>query len=95
MLKNRRLNPRDEVITTACGFPTTLNPILQNNLVPVFIDVELGNYNIQAEKIEKAITKKTRAIFTAHTLGNPVNINKIKQVVTKHNLWWIEDNCTV
>ncbi len=93
MLKNRRLNPRDEVITTACGFPTTLNPILQNNLVPVFIDVELGNYNIQAEKIEKAITKKTRAIFTAHTLGNPVNINKIKQVVTKHNLWWIEDNC--
>jgi len=93
LLRERQLKPGDEVITTACGFPTTLNPILQNNLVPVFIDVELENYNIQAEKIEKAITKKTRAIFTAHTLGNPVNINKIKQIVKKHNLWWLEDNC--
>ncbi len=93
LLKNRRLNPQDEVITTACGFPTTLNPILQNNLVPVFIDVEIGTYNIQAGKIEQAITRKTKAIFTAHTLGNPVNIDKIKQVVKKHNLWWIEDNC--
>ena len=93
MLKSRQLKPGDEVITTACGFPTTLNPILQNNLVPVFIDVELGNYNIQAEKIEKAITKKTKAIFTAHTLGNPVNIDKIRRTVKKHNLWWLEDNC--
>jgi CDP-6-deoxy-D-xylo-4-hexulose-3-dehydrase len=93
LLKEKRLRAGDEVITTACGFPTTLNPILQNNLVPVFIDVELGNYNIQAEKIENAITKKTKAIFTAHTLGNPVNISKINQVIKKHNLWWIEDNC--
>jgi CDP-6-deoxy-D-xylo-4-hexulose-3-dehydrase len=92
-LKNRQLKPGDEVITTACGFPTTLNPILQNNLVPVFIDVDLGNYNIQAEKLEKAITKKTKAIFTAHTLGNPVNMSKIKDIVRKHNLWWVEDNC--
>ncbi|MDP2927677.1 MAG: lipopolysaccharide biosynthesis protein RfbH [Candidatus Omnitrophota bacterium] len=93
LLKERQLKPGDEVITTACGFPTTLNPILQNNLVPVFIDVEMGTYNIQAEKIEKAITKKSKAIFTAHTLGNPVNINKINQIVKKHKLWWLEDNC--
>ncbi|MFH0855140.1 MAG: lipopolysaccharide biosynthesis protein RfbH [Candidatus Omnitrophota bacterium] len=93
LLKEKRLKPGDEVITTACGFPTTLNPILQNNLVPVFIDVELGNYNIQAEKIEKAITRQTRAIFTAHTLGNPVNIDIVRKIVKKHNLYWVEDNC--
>jgi CDP-6-deoxy-D-xylo-4-hexulose-3-dehydrase len=93
LLKERRLRPGDEVITTACGFPTTLNPVIQNNLVPVFIDVELGNYNIQAEKIEKAITRKTKAIFTAHTLGNPINIDKVKKIVKKHKLWWSEDNC--
>jgi len=93
LLRERHLKSGDEVITTACGFPTTLNPILQNNLVPVFIDVGLGTYNIQAEKIEKAITKKTKAIFTAHTLGNPINIGIIKKIVNKHNLWWLEDNC--
>lgn len=93
LLKERCLRPGDEVITTACGFPTTLNPIIQNNLVPVFIDLELGSYNIQAEKIGKAITKKTKAIFTAHTLGNPVNINALKGIVKRHNLWWLEDNC--
>ncbi len=93
LLKDRRLKPGDEIITTACGFPTTLNPILQNNLAPVFIDVELGTYNIQAEKIEKAITKKTEAIFTAHTLGNPINADRIRKIADKHDLWWIEDNC--
>lgn len=93
LLKERGLKPGDEVITTACGFPTTLNPILQNNLIPVFIDVGVGNYNISADDIEKAVTRKTKAIFTAHTLGNPININKIKQVVKKYKLWWIEDNC--
>ena len=93
LLKRRQLKPGDEVITTACGFPTTLNPILQNNLMPVFIDVEFGTYNIQAEKVERAITKRTKAIFTAHTLGNPINIGIIKKIVKKHNLWWIEDNC--
>ncbi|PIQ85449.1 MAG: lipopolysaccharide biosynthesis protein RfbH, partial [Candidatus Omnitrophica bacterium CG11_big_fil_rev_8_21_14_0_20_43_6] len=93
LLKSRQLMPGDEVITTACGFPTTLNPILQNNLVPVFMDVELGTYNIQVEKIEQTITKKTKAIISAHTLGNPVDIDKIRRIVKKHNLWWIEDNC--
>lgn len=93
LLKGRQLKPGDEVITTACGFPTTLNPILQNNLVPVFVDVELGTYNIRVEKIERAITKRTKAIFTAHTLGNPIDIDGIRKIVNKHNLWWLEDNC--
>jgi CDP-4-dehydro-6-deoxyglucose reductase, E1 len=92
-LKNRQLKPNDEIITTACGFPTTLNPILQNNLVPVFIDVEMGTYNIRAELIEKAITKKTKAIFISHTLGNPADIGLILKIAKKHNLWFIEDNC--
>ncbi len=93
MLKKRQLKPGDEIITIACGFPTTLNPILQNNLVPVFVDIELGTYNIQVEKIEKAITKKTKAIFTAHTLGNPIDIDRVRKIVKKYNLWWLEDNC--
>ena len=93
LLGKRRLKPGDEVITTACGFPTTLNPIIQNNCVPVFVDVELGTYNIQAEKIEKAITKKTRAIIVAHTLGNPVNIGLISRIAKKHKLWFVEDSC--
>ena len=93
LLKKCRLKAGDEVITTACGFPTTLNPILQNNLIPVFIDIELGTYNIDVGKIEKAITKKTKAIFVTHTLGNPVDIDKIIKIVKKYNLWFIEDNC--
>ncbi len=93
LLKERRLKAGDEVITTACGFPTTLNPIIQNNLVPVFIDIELGTYNIKAQDIEKAITRKTKAILVAHTLGNPVDMDKIMRIVRKYNLWLIEDNC--
>jgi CDP-4-dehydro-6-deoxyglucose reductase, E1 len=93
LLKKRQLLPGDEVITTACGFPTTLNPILQNNLVPVFIDVELGNYNIKTEFLTKALTKKTKAIFVPHTLGNPVNIEAVSRFARKHNLWFVEDNC--
>lgn len=93
LLKDKRLKPGDEVITTACGFPTTLNPILQNNLVPVFIDVALGTYNIQVDKIEKAITKKTKAIFIAHTLGNPVDVDAISRIAKKHKLWFVEDSC--
>ena len=92
-LGHRRLKPGDEVITVACGFPTTLNAIIQNGLTPIFIDVDLGTYNIQADKIEKAISKKTKAIFIAHTLGNPANLDKIIETVKRHNLWLIEDNC--
>ena len=93
LLKEKRLKPGDEIITTACGFPTTLNPIIQNNLIPVFIDIDLGTYNIQVDKIEEAITEKTKAIFIPHTLGNPANLGKIMKMVKKYNLWFIEDNC--
>jgi len=93
LLNERRLKPGDEVITTACGFPTTLNPIIQNGLVPVLIDVELGSYNIQVDKIEKAITRKTKAIFVPHTLGNPVEIEKIAHLAKRYKLWFLEDNC--
>lgn len=92
-LGERRLKPGDEVITTACGFPTTLNPILQNQLTPVFVDVELGTYNIQSDAIEGAISEKTKAICAPHTLGNPFNIDKIDEIAKKNNLWLIEDNC--
>ena len=85
-LGKKRLKPGDEVITTACGFPTTLNPIIQNNLVPVFIDIRLGTYNIDAHKIENAISKKTKAIFIAHTLGNPADLKTICAIARKYNL---------
>ena len=93
LLKDKALKYGDEVITVAAGFPTTVNPILQNNLVPVFVDVELDTYNIDAEKIEKAISNKTKAIILAHTLGNPFNIKKVKEICNKYNLWLIEDCC--
>ena len=73
----------DEVITTACGFPTTLNPIIQNNLVPVFVDVEKETYNIQADRIEDAISEKTKAIMVPHTLGNPADLDTIMKMVRK------------
>jgi CDP-6-deoxy-D-xylo-4-hexulose-3-dehydrase len=92
-LGERRLKPGDEVITTACGFPTTLNPILQNNLVPVFLDVEQGTYNIQTEQIENALSDRTKAIMVPHTLGNPANLDAIQKLVKQHNLWFVEDNC--
>lgn len=92
-LNKKSLKPGNEVITIACGFPTTLNPIIQNNLIPVFIDVDIGTYNIQVNQIEKAISKKTMAIFIPHTLGNPGNLNAIMKIVEKYSLWFIEDNC--
>jgi CDP-4-dehydro-6-deoxyglucose reductase, E1 len=92
-LGEKGLQPGDEVITTACGFPTTLNPIIQNNLIPVFVDVELETYNIKVDKIAEAITDKTKAIFVPHTLGNPVQINEILKLVNEFDLWFVEDNC--
>ena len=73
-LGERRLKPGDEVISVAAGFPSTVTPIIQNNLVPVFVDVDIPTYNIDIEMMRKAITEKTRCIFIAHTLGNPFNI---------------------
>jgi len=92
-LGDRRLVAGDEVITTACGFPTTLNPIIQNGLAPVLVDINLGTYDIQTEQIEEAISGKTKALFVAHTLGNPAKIDTIKEIADEHNLWLIEDNC--
>ena len=93
LLKKQQLKPGDEVITTACGFPTTLNPKIQNNLTPVFVDIELGTYNINVAGIERAISKKTKAIFIPHTLGNPVELDKVLKIAKKHHLFLIEDNC--
>jgi len=87
------LQPGDEVITAATGFPTTLNPILQNGLVPVFLDIELGTYNVDARQLESAVGPRTRAIMMAHTLGNPFHLDAVMDVVKRHNLWLIEDNC--
>lgn len=89
----RAIQPGDEVISVAAGFPTTVNPILQFGAVPVFIDVTLETYNIDAEKIEGAITPKTKAIMLAHTLGNPFNLEVITHLCKKHNLWLVEDTC--
>lgn len=92
-LGERRLKKGDEVITVAAGFPTTVNPIVQNGLVPVFVDCEIDTYNIDVTKIEQAVSDKTRAIFIAHTLGNPFELNKIKESADKYGLWIIEDSC--
>jgi CDP-4-dehydro-6-deoxyglucose reductase, E1 len=92
-LGERSLNDGDEVITVSTGFPTTVNPIVQNNLIPVFVDVKLGSYVIDETKIEHAISKKTKAIMLAHTLGNPFNLNFITELCKKYNLWLIEDCC--
>lgn len=92
-LGDKRLKPGDEVITVAAGFPTTVNPIVQKGLVPVFVDIELGTYNIKTTELENAITEKTKAIMLAHTLGNPFNLEEIMKVVNKHNLYLIEDCC--
>jgi CDP-6-deoxy-D-xylo-4-hexulose-3-dehydrase len=87
------LEPGDEVVTAACAFPTTVNPIVQNNLVPVFVDVELGTYNVPAEKVEEALSEKTKAVILAHTLGDPFDLGKIMKICEEHDLWLIEDNC--
>lgn len=92
-LGERRLKPGDEVIGTACAFPTTVYPIIQNNLIPVLLDSEIGTYNVQVDKIEDAISAKTKAIFLAHTLANPFDLDKVMSIAKKHNLWVIEDNC--
>jgi len=92
-LKERAIKKGDEVISVAAGFPTTVNPIIQCGAIPVFIDVKIPTYNIDENLIEEAITKKTKAIMLAHTLGNPFNIKKVKDICEKYNLWLIEDSC--
>ena len=92
-LGERALQPGDEVITVAAGFPTTVAPIVQNRLVSVFVDVNLGDYTAIPDRLEQAISARTRAIFMAHTLGVPFNLDAVMQLVKQHNLWLIEDNC--
>ena len=93
VLGEKALKPGDEVITVAAGFPTTVNPILQNGMVPVFVDVDIPTYNIDVSKIEQAVSEKTKAIMIAHTLGNPFNIEKVTEIAKQYNLWLIEDCC--
>ena len=93
LLKDKALKAGDEVITCATGFPTTINPILINNLVPVFLDVDIPSYNMDVTKLEEAITPKTKAIMVAHTLGNPFDLEKIKAIADKYNLFLVEDTC--
>lgn len=92
-LGERRLLPGDEVITVAAGFPTTLAPILQNQLVPVFVDVGIGDYTAIPERIAEAVGPRTRAVMMAHTMGNPFDLDAVMEVVKKRDLWLIEDNC--
>jgi CDP-4-dehydro-6-deoxyglucose reductase, E1 len=92
-LADRRLNPGDEVITVAAGFPTTVNPIFQNRLVPVFVDVTVPEYEIDVRQLDKALSDRTRAVFIAHTLGNVFDLDAVCDFTRKHNLWLIEDCC--
>ncbi len=92
-LKDRRLREGDEVITVAAGFPTTVNPIYQNSLIPVYCDIDDKTANININDLEKAISSKTKAIMLAHTLGNPFNLESVVEIAKHNNLWLIEDNC--
>ena len=92
-LGERQIKRGDEVITVACGFPTTVAPMLQYGAVPVFVDVTIPQYNIDVSKLEKALSPKTKAVMIAHTLGNPFDIKIVREFCIKHNLWLVEDNC--
>ncbi|MBO7449078.1 MAG: lipopolysaccharide biosynthesis protein RfbH [Clostridiales bacterium] len=93
LLKERKINRGDEVITVAAGFPTTVAPVIQYGAVPVFVDVTIPQYNIDVTKLEAALSPKTKAVMIAHTLGNPFDLGAVKEFCDKHNLWLVEDNC--
>lgn len=93
LLGDRKINRGDEVITVAAGFPTTVTPIIQYGAVPVFVDVKIPQYNIDADLLETALSDKTKAVMVAHTLGNPFDLAKVKAFCDKHDLWLVEDNC--
>lgn len=90
---DRRISRGDEIITVAAAFPTTISPIVQYGAVPVFVDIELPSYNIDCKMLEGALSEKTKAVFLAHTMGNPFDLNQIADFCDRHNLWLIEDNC--
>jgi len=93
LLENRKIKRGDEVITVAAGFPTTVAPIIQYGAVPVFVDIEIKSCNIDTNQLDQALSEKTKAVFLAHTLGNPFDLYTVKEFCDKHNLWLIEDNC--
>lgn len=92
-LGERQIRPGDEVITVACGFPTTVAPVIQYGAVPVFVDVTIPQYNIDVTMLEEAYSEKTKAVMIAHTLGNPFDLKSVREFCNKHNLWLVEDNC--
>lgn len=92
-LKDRQIKKGDEVITVACGFPTTVTPVIQYGAIPVFVDVTIPQYNIDVSKLEEAYSDKTKAVMIAHTLGNPFDLGEVKAFCDRHNLWLVEDNC--
>ena len=92
-LGDRQIKPGDEIITVACGFPTTVTPAIQYGAVPVFVDVTIPQYNIDVTKLEAALSDKTKAVMIAHTLGNPFDLKSVKEFCDKHGLWLVEDNC--
>ncbi len=92
-LGTRQIKPGDEIITVACGFPTTVTPAIQYGAVPVFVDVTVPQYNIDVDQLEKAYSSKTKAVMIAHTLGNPFDLKAVKEFCDKHELWLVEDNC--
>ena len=92
-LDDRALRPGDEIITVAAGFPTTVNPIIQNRLVPVFLDVTVPTYNVDVSRLEAALSPRTRAVMLAHTLGNPFNLGAVTDFCARHSLWLVEDCC--
>ena len=93
LLGPRQIKPGDEIITVAAGFPTTVTPTIQYGAVPVFIDVTIPQYNLDVNKLEEALSPKTKAVMAAHTLGNPFDLKAVKEFCQKHNLWLVEDNC--
>lgn len=93
LLGDRKLEPGDEVITVAAGFPTTVNPIIQNGCIPVFVDINLIDFGINIDMLENALSPKSKAVMLAHTLGNPFDASKVKEFCDRHNLWFIEDCC--
>lgn len=92
-LGDKRIKKGDEVITVACGFPTTVAPVIQYGAIPVFVDVTIPQYNIDVDMLEKAVSEKTKAVIIAHTLGNPFDLKAVKEFCDKYGLWLIEDNC--
>ena len=93
LLGDRAVKRGDEIITVAAGFPTTVTPIIQYGAVPVFVDVTIPQYNIDVTKLEEAYTERTKAVMIAHTLGNPFDLEAVKNFCDRHGLWLVEDNC--